>query len=170
MLGNRQPPVPVHESSCRPEREQLLGRVKYDGGRSFLRNCIKNKLNDVFAAPDTGLHEPTIAGPSVVFDLKLDVSARATAERLVSFALRLLGVYRGRHPAPTEAEIRTSSEFQIRQGIKEGFDRARRVLSELGVLEGTVATNVDETWHQIQKRLDEVFDPAATAGEARFDS
>ncbi len=55
---------------------------------------------------------------------------------------------------------------QAREGVETGFAEARKILDGLGVLQGQVATDIDDSYRRIQDGLGELeqrFDPAAVS-------
>ena len=61
---------------------------------------------------------------------------------------------------------------QARDGVEKGFAEARKILDGMGVLQGKVAADIDDTYQRIQEGLGDLgkrFDPAAleTAGNTR---
>lgn len=54
---------------------------------------------------------------------------------------------------------------QARSGVEKGFAEARKILDGMGVLQGKVASDIDDTYQKIQdglSDLDKRFNPAAT--------
>ncbi len=149
--------VSGHDSSTQVSREDLRQSIIADGGLTFLRTYISRRMTGIFDTSTKLLPELATGTPGVFFDPELDVSPRATAERLVSFALGMMGIYRGQHTEMSEKELREGFEDVIRAGIKDGFEHARAVLSGIGILDGDIKANVDQTWDEVQQRLDKIF-------------
>lgn len=58
---------------------------------------------------------------------------------------------------------------QAREGVEKGFAEARKILDGLGVLNGKVASDIDDTYQRIQDglgALDQRFNPSASAASA----
>jgi hypothetical protein len=58
---------------------------------------------------------------------------------------------------------------QARSGVEKGFAEARKILDGMGVLQGKVASDIDDTYQKIQNgfsALDQRFNPAASTSNA----
>lgn len=58
---------------------------------------------------------------------------------------------------------------QARSGVEKGFAEARKILDGMGVLQGKVASDIDDTYQKIQdgfSALDQRFNPAASTSNA----
>jgi hypothetical protein len=58
---------------------------------------------------------------------------------------------------------------QARSGVEKGFAEARKILDGMGVLQGKVASDIDDTYQKIQdgfSALDQRFNPAASASNS----
>ncbi|MFW5425941.1 MAG: DUF5610 domain-containing protein [Methylophagaceae bacterium] len=87
------------------------------------------------------------------YDSDLDISAEATAERIVSLSTAFFGSYQQQHPELDTDEALTKFIDVIRGGIDTGFGEAREILGSLNVLDGTIATNIDLTYDLVQEGL-----------------
>lgn len=132
----------------------LAAAIRADGGLAFLRARLQDRLEERFGAPEAaaGGSEPAARYESAA------ASPEATADRIVGFALGLLGRYREGRPAGDAATMLGDFEREVRRGIAEGFDHARDALAGLDLLGGEVEANVDATWELVQRQLDEAFD------------
>ena len=82
-----------------------------------------------------------------------DYSPAKVAERILGFV--------GGHMAREAAEGADSEQLQkhmqaFRKGVEQGFADARKILDGLGVLNGQVAANIDDTYQRIQDGLGEL--------------
>lgn len=111
-----------------------------------LRSAIE-KLNEVLA-PDLGPN--AIQG---AIDSGLDVSPEATAERIVGLSTAFFSAYREQHAGESDEDALTGFIATISKGIERGFSEAREILAGLQVLEGNVASNIDQTYDLVQEKL-----------------
>lgn len=81
-------------------------------------------------------------------------------------ATRILGFIEGRLKS-AEASGADTTELrklldQARSGVEKGFDEARKILDGMGVLNGKIATDIDDTYQRIQDGLSDLtqrYDP-----------
>ena len=88
--------------------------------------------------------------PGELSDKADNYSPAKVAERILGFV--------GGHMARQAAEGADSAQLQknmqqFRDGVEKGFADARKILDGLGVLNGQVATNIDDTYARIQDGL-----------------
>lgn len=89
------------------------------------------------------------------YESGIDVSPVATAERIVSKSTGLFSRYADQHAdGDRQATVMKFVDI-IRGGIEQGFKEARDILSSLGVLEGDIETNVDQTLELTIQGLDD---------------
>ena len=88
------------------------------------------------------------------YDSGLDVSAEATASRIVSLSTAFFGSYQEQHPELSLDEALTQFTDVIRGGIDTGFDEARDILKGLNALDDDIATTIDSTYDLVQEGLD----------------
>jgi hypothetical protein len=88
------------------------------------------------------------------YDSGLDVSPEATAERIVSLSAAFFPEYQEQHTDLDESDAAVAFTELIRGGIETGFSEAKEILTALSVLDGDVASNIDETYELVQSKLD----------------
>lgn len=86
-------------------------------------------------------------------DSGLDVSPEATAERIVSLSTAFYSAFKEQNPNDDESSSLDNFLNTIGGGIDKGFEQAREVLESLKVLEGDVASNINETYDLVQDKL-----------------
>lgn len=118
-----------------------------DDHLSLVLNTAIDKINDLLA-PDLG--EDAIQKAA---DSGLDVSPEATAGRIVSLSTAFFGAFKDQHPGEDESIVLDQFMDTIGRGIEQGFKEAREVLEGLSVLEGDIASNIDETYSLVQEKL-----------------
>lgn len=114
---------------------------------SLLYKSAIEHLNQVLA-PEFGDNAIQAAA-----DSGLDFGPQATADRIVSLSTAFFGKYVENHP---EKDLETAlNDFTrlIGGGIEKGFAEARQILDGLKVLEGDIASNVDQTYELVQSGL-----------------
>ncbi len=110
------------------------------------KSAIEN-LNEMLA-PELG--ENAIQN---AYESGVDVSPEATAERIVSFATGFLPNYQQNNPELTGDDALNGFIDLIGGAIQKGFDEARGILESLQVLEGGVASGIDQTYQLVQQGL-----------------
>jgi hypothetical protein len=85
----------------------------------------------------------------------VDYSPEATADRIFRLATGFYEAFKAQHPG--DAADATLNHFLdvIKGGIDQGFKEARGVLEGLGVLQGSISANIDQTYGLIQDKLGE---------------
>lgn len=113
----------------------LLFKAAIDG----INNVLKDELgeNSIQNAYDSGL----------------DISPEATANRIISMSTAFFSQYQDKNPDMPDKEAAKSFVSIIEGGIKKGFEEAKGILDGLNVLEGSIASNIDETFDLVQKGL-----------------
>ena len=114
---------------------------------SLLLNTAIDKLNEILA-PELG--DDAIQKAA---DSGLDVSPEATAERIVSLSTALYSAYKEQKPEEAETQVLENFMSTIGSGIEKGFNEARDILEALEVLEGKVASDINETYKLVQNKL-----------------
>jgi len=87
------------------------------------------------------------------YDAGVDVTPKATADRIVSLSTAFFGKYQEKHPDMSQQEALKSFTDIISGGIDTGFSDARKILEGLGVLKGDIAKNIDKTYSLVQEGL-----------------
>ena len=111
---------------------------------------LKTALDGINEALSASLGDNAIQN---AYDSGLDVSPDATAERIVSLSTAFFASYQEQHPELAEDEALLAFTDLIKGGIETGFSEARDILSGLNVLDGEIASNIDETYELVQTKL-----------------
>ncbi len=154
--ANQKHPAPANRSA----HAGLAASIKADGGLDFLRSRLEEKMGQLFEKAADKNPELAAAGPEAFFNTSGDVTPEATADRIVSFALGLRGIFSRQNKDLSQDEMMARFETEIRRGINEGFGHARGALGDLELLSDEVENNVDLTWDLVQQKLSDFFDPA----------
>jgi len=92
------------------------------------------------------------------YDTELDVSPKATADRIVSMSTAFFSQYQDQHgDLTTEEAVKSFAEI-IAGGIDKGFAEAKDVLEGLKVLEGEISRNINATYDLVQDGLQDFVD------------
>ncbi|MCP4078333.1 MAG: hypothetical protein GY744_19375 [Gammaproteobacteria bacterium] len=118
-----------------------------DDPLSLVLNSAIEQINEL-VAPELG--ENAI---QKVADSELDVSPEATAERIASLSTSFYNVFREQYPEQDEATALANFIETISSGIEKGFGEARDILEGLDVLEGGIASDIDQTYDLVQEKL-----------------
>ncbi|MCK7496297.1 MAG: DUF5610 domain-containing protein [Comamonadaceae bacterium] len=95
------------------------------------------------------------SGESALQDaVSRDNSPESTASRVVGLSAGLFEAYKTRNAGENEAELVNRFVEIIRSGIEQGFKEARDILQGLGVLQGDVASILDQAYALVQQKLD----------------
>jgi hypothetical protein len=87
------------------------------------------------------------------YDNGVDTSPDATADRIVSFATNFFSLYQDQNSSMSFDEQLSSFMEIIGGAIDQGFDEAKEILTGLEVLEGDIASGVEQTYSLIQEGL-----------------
>jgi len=97
------------------------------------------------------------------YDSGLDVSPKATADRIVSMSTAFFTQYRDQNAEMSDEEAVNAFTEIIKGGIDKGFVDARKILSGLDVLEGDIASNIVSTYDLVQQGLQDFVKSYAKA-------
>lgn len=114
---------------------------------ALLYRAAIEKINEIL--------EPELGANAIEkgHESELDVSPKATADRIVSQATSSFGAYQKIHPELSNDQAAEKFAAIISGGIDQGFAEAKEILDGLNVLEGDIASNIDETYELVQKGI-----------------
>jgi len=118
-----------------------------DQAQSLLLNTAIDKINELLA-PELGENATQEA-----LDSGLDISPEATAERIVSLSTAFFTAFKEQHSKESDSAVLENFMNTIGKGVDRGFEEARDILEGLKVLEGEVASNIDQTYSLVQEKL-----------------
>jgi len=113
-------------------------------GKILDRQVISSLAN---ALQSEGISLPSAEGQ--------DFSPGAVAGRVLSAVQGFLEQYQQDNPGAATDEFFA----QVRAGVEQGFNEARNVLADLGILTGDVKENIDATHGLVQQGLDRLQNP-----------
>ncbi|MCP4595868.1 DUF5610 domain-containing protein [Neptuniibacter sp.] len=117
--------------------------------QALLYKAAIEQLNEVLE-PDLGSRPLDSA-----LESGLDVSPEAVADRIVTMTTGMFSNYLDIHPELSEEAALERFMNLIGEGILQGFEEAREILDGLNVLEGEIASNIDQTYDLVLEGLDE---------------
>lgn len=129
----------------------LASRAPANDAQATLANRLTERL---------GLEPGALAGKAN------DYTPEKVAGRILGFIEQRLQTEQtaGADPAKLQSVLE-----QARSGVEKGFAEARQILDGMGVLQGKVASDIDDTYRKIQdgfSALDQRFNPPASSGNA----
>lgn len=113
----------------------------------FLLTSVIANLNEVL--------KPEFGEDAIQNAVNQDNTPEGTSSRIVDLATGLFDAFKTQHPEQGQAAVVDHFLEVIKKGIDQGFKEARDILDGLGVLKGDIASNIDKTYEQVQKKLDD---------------
>jgi len=129
--------------------------VSLNAGDESLTLLYKTALNAINEVLDPKLETKPV---QISYDEQLDVSPKATAERIVSLSTGFFNAFQQQNKNLTQEESLEKFMSVIGGGIDQGFKDAREILESLSVLEGRIASDIDVTYDLVQKGLQSFID------------
>jgi len=126
-----------------------VGSSAINNPTELILQAAMEKINEMFTPYlGDGAVERTV-------DSGQDMSAEATAERILSFASRIISrVESEQADLPVEEQSSREQLFNnIKVGIEKGFEQARDILEGLQALNGETKETVDSTYDHVQAGL-----------------
>lgn len=119
-----------------------------DESQTLLFKSAISRINELLA-PEFGDNALQAAAANQ------DNSAQATADRIVSLSTGFYSAYAGQRQGDDAEQVLNDFVGVIRSGFEQGFNEAKDILKGLKVLEGDVASGIQNTWDLVQKGYDE---------------
>ncbi len=132
----------------RPESEFVNFSAKNNPTALILQSAM-DKINEQFVPHlDQGALQQAV-------DSGQDMSPKATAERILSFATILIGrAEADQTELPIKEQRSREQLFQnIQTGVENGFEQARTILEGMQALDGKVKDSVNSTYEFVQQGL-----------------
>lgn len=151
--GRINKPSPLERSARDEMNVQLLDAMDVSIGagkksQQLLYHSAIDKINELLA-PDFGPDALQTAAANQ------DNSAAATADRILSLSLGFYDAYAQQHPEMSDEQRATSFVELVRGGFEKGFNEAKDVLQGLKVLDGDIASGIQQTYERVQKGYDD---------------
>ncbi len=131
-----------------------IGKASTTGGAIDPQKTLANRLADKL-----GLKASDISGKSS------DYTPDKVADRILGFVEGSIKAKAAAGADPAELQDMLA---QARKGVQQGFDEAKKILDGLGVLGGTIASDIEETFNKITAGLDKLGEslgvPSAGSG------
>lgn len=119
-----------------------------DESQTLLFKSAISRINELLA-PEFGDNALQAAAANQ------DNSAQATADRIVSLSTGFYAAYAGQRQGEDAEKVLNDFVGVIRSGFEQGFNEAKDILKGLKVLEGDIASGIQNTWDLVQKGYDE---------------
>jgi len=149
--------IPARDNPLNPagviqmDASSIIFNAKNDPTALILQSAME-KINEMFA--------PHIGGAALqqTIESGQDMSPKATAERILSFATQLIGRAEAEQVDLPAREQRSRERlFQnIQTGVERGFEQARSILDGMQVLDGAVNETVNSTYAYTRQGLQDL--------------
>ena len=97
-----------------------------------------------------------------------DISAEATANRIVSFATKFFDTYAKQHEGEDPDQMAANFVAVVRGGFEKGFNEAKKILGDMGMLDGSdVEKNIQQTFDLVMKGFDDFLASKQTPASAQ---
>lgn len=127
------------------------------------QSTVRNAATDAQATLSNRLAERLGIESGALADKNNDYSPEKVAERVLDFIDQRL---QREQAAGADSEKLQGLLEQARSGVEKGFAESRKILDSLGVLQGKVASDIDDTYQKIQdgfSALDKRFNSAESS-------
>ncbi len=118
-----------------------------DDPLSLVLSTAIDRINELLT-PELGVNAVQKLSES-----EFDVSPESTAERIASLSTAFYSAFKEQHSGEDEATVLSRFVDVISRGIEKGFGEARDILEGLEVLEGGIASDIDQTYELVQEKL-----------------
>lgn len=132
--------------------QSLAGRTASNDAQATLVNRLADKL---------GLSSTTTSSQ------REDFTPEKVAERVLGFIEQRL---EREAAAGADSDTLEAMLGQAREGVEKGFAEARKILDGMGVLQGQVATDIDDTYSRIQDGLGTLATQLQTSASSSSES
>jgi hypothetical protein len=95
--------------------------------------------------------KPTLGDNAIQNAASEDNTPQGTADRIVSISTGFFAAYKNQHPDLSSADALQNFMATISSGFETGYKEASDLLQGLGVLNGTVASNIGKTYDLVQQ-------------------
>lgn len=124
--------------------------VSLSVGNESMSLLFKAAIEEINTVLKSELGENSI---QETYDLGVDITPEATADRIVSMSTAFFSQYKDQNPEISEAKAANNFFELISRGIETGFSQAREILDGLRVLDGDIADDIDTTYELVQQGL-----------------
>ena len=177
-------PVPASAAPSDPARTIEEEKEAFNKDREIIKNlsdpveigASRDSMSLLYKAAIEGINQvlkPHLGDNAIQKGLEqgIDVSPEATAERIVNIATSFYAAYKEQHIGEDEKQLLQGFMETISSGINQGFAESRTILEGLGVLEGSIAENIDTTYDLVFKGLENFrakMDGSDTSSDGRL--
>lgn len=117
-------------------------------------NSSNDPLSVVLKTALTGINEALkddFGDNAIQNAVSQDNTPQGTASRIVSLSTAFYDAFQQQHPGEDGDAVLNKFMETLKKGVDQGFKEARGVLDGLKVLNGDVASNIDQTYELVQK-------------------
>ncbi|KAB2966740.1 DUF5610 domain-containing protein [Zoogloea sp.] len=119
-----------------------------DESQTLLFKSAISRINELLA-PEFGDNALQAAAANQ------DNSPQATADRILSLSTGFYSAYSAQHQGEDQTQVLNNFVDVIRSGFEQGFNEAKDILKGLKVLDGDIASGIQNTWDLVQKGYDD---------------
>jgi hypothetical protein len=98
--------------------------------------------------------EPTLGPNAIQNAVSQDNTPQGTAGRIVALSTGFFGAYQQQHPELSQPDALKNFMAIIESGFQQGLSDAKNILQGLQVLNGSIASNIDQTAQLVQQGYD----------------
>jgi hypothetical protein len=102
----------------------------------------------------TGINDllkPELGENAIQNAVSQDNTPEGTAGRIVSLSTGFYEAYKSQHAGEDEAVVLKNFMTTLRKGFEQGYKEASDILQGMSVLKGDIASNIEKTYHLVQK-------------------
>ena len=139
-----------------------------DAPLALVLKAAIEKLNE-YLMPELGENAIQNAAASGI-----DFTPQSTADRIVSLSTGFYEAFKQQHKGENSTDVLNKFMQTIGKGIEQGFKEASNILHGLKVLNGAVASNIEQTYNLVQQGLNAFHEEMgkglspSTAGQAEL--
>jgi hypothetical protein len=148
--------APVSGAAAVASSKQQLNIAIVQSSLTVSLSTKNDPLTLVYKSAIEHLNEqlkPTLGDNAIQNAVSQDNSPEGTAGRIVSLSTGLFELYKQSFPGEDESKVLDRFMKVIQGGINTGFKEARGILSGMGVLGGSIASNIDKTYTLVTQGL-----------------
>jgi hypothetical protein len=148
--------APVSGAAAVASSKQQLNVAIVQSSLTVSLSTKNDPLTLVYKSAIEHLNEqlkPTLGDNAIQNAVSQDNSPEGTAGRIVSLSTGLFQLYKQSFPGEDESKVLDRFMKVIQGGIDTGFKEARGILSGMGVLGGSIASNIDKTYTLVTQGL-----------------
>jgi len=150
-------PVPAQDDSRVPSAASAKAQFNQSIVQASLTvalNSSNQPLSVLLKTALTGINEALkgdFGDNAIQNAMAQDNTPEGTASRIVALSTAFYDAFKQQHPGEDGGAVLDKFMATLKRGVDQGFKEARAVLDGLKVLNGDVASNIDQTYDLVQK-------------------